>query len=945
MSLNVQSSFAAGELDPALHERTNLEKYHSGLATGRNAIIGKTGRLVSKPGSRNFRKTKNNNQKVLVHALSYSGGFLEFGPLYVRHWTINPENLDVFQLKGDFVHDITEAQLPYVQFVDIAAGKVMIFLMGKAVKLLVIGEGFTLDTGFTTEANIFDIPAAPTYVSNTVTGTGYDTDYAITFVYGGEESEMVETATGKTIINAGEKNIIVVNCGVYATVSPKAQEIRVYRRPRDAGAYGYIGSSSAFTHPGSDLIATFTDVGAGADYAHSPPTFNQGIRDLGFTDPTDIEGQSGCIYQQRLLMSYKDKIFTSRTGFPFNFTREYPLSADSSLALKISTRANVNVIHMINSDGLVVFTYDGIYVHTGILSPTNLSLEKKGSWVIEPSVPPIAIPGGVLFVDSLTNTVRQLLFSQEAGTYMAEELSIFSNHLFENVTVKSWAFQDGNFPLLWVVFSDGTSASFTYEREHKMRAWTRHDSKYPIEYVDATVKGAYIETSVIYPLAGELVTIVNKDGQRYIEIGVPRYPTAQLQEANDQADMSQSIAAMDSMATWQFVVNENRFSTGVVQVVITLDPVTPGVWDGPLELVCDGTIFSATLNADGEAFIAGTIFRHFNPSDGTAVDLEITSVTDNYTCLVTPTAEFPSAYADDVKLYLTKNILTKQWNFWKSNAAGYPTKHTSPGGGKIFTVTPKVGGVWNGTLIIDSDTQSFFKAANAIYLGMFLYYLTDGGVWIEMQITAITTDKIIEVMPSSTFPSGEASDITIYKMIRSTFDVDHLEGEDVAVIVDGYVIASPNNDVETYDTVTVTDGTVTLPNSMRGAIIHVGRPYVMDIETLDIDTVDQHPVLFESKTVNKVYVKIYNTRGLFVANTFPANDSVIGMIDVEEIDVGDADPITANRYPRPRSKRLEVSLPGDWRSEGKICLRQVDPVHFEILSITPDLEELVRSRL
>ena len=63
------------------------------------------------------------------------------------------------------------------------------------------------------------------------------------------------------------------------------------------------------------------------------------------------------------------------------------------------------------------------------------------------------------------------------------EVSVFSEHLFRDKLIKSWAFEDGSVPLLWVVFNDGTYATFTYERDQQMRAWTRHDSGNDIEFV------------------------------------------------------------------------------------------------------------------------------------------------------------------------------------------------------------------------------------------------------------------------------------------------------------------------------------------------------------------------------------------------------------------------------------------------------------------------------
>src|SRR6185312_17190640 len=60
----------------------------------------------------------------------------------------------------------------------------------------------------------------------------------------------------------------------------------------------------------------------------------------------------------------------------------------------------------------------------------------------------------------------------------------------------------------------------------------------------------------------------------------------------------------------------------------------------------------------------------------------------------------------------------------------------------------------------------------------------------------------------------------------------NLEGQQVAILGDGYVIASPNN--SKYPTFTVTNGTITLPSPY--AVIHAGLPFICDLESLDMDT-------------------------------------------------------------------------------------------------------------
>ncbi len=68
------------------------------------------------------------------------------------------------------------------------------------------------------------------------------------------------------------------------------------------------------------------------------------------------------------------------------------------------------------------------------------------------------------------------------------------------------------------------------------------------------------------------------------------------------------------------------------------------------------------------------------------------------------------------------------------------------------------------------------------------------------------------------------------------------------------------------------------------------------------------------------------------------------MTDTDTIPVdhtAEAD-LPGNRYDRPRSVRREISLKGRWSTNGRVALRQVDPIHFEILSIIPDIEGLRR---
>jgi hypothetical protein len=137
---------------------------------------------------------------------------------------------------------------------------------------------------------------------------------------------------------------------------------------------------------------------------------------------------------------------------------------------------------------------------------------------------------------------------------------------------------------------------------------------------------------------------------------------------------------------------------------------------------------------------------------------------------------------------------------------------------------------------------------------------------------------------------------------------------------------------------------------MKGAIILIGRPICADVKTLNISSVEQSPVLIESINVNKLYVRVEQSRGIYCDNVFPEErtggkdgTSVIAMDALHKELIPPDDIIIGNRYFQPVSKRCEKTLRGDWNSQGRISLRQVDPFHFEILSIIPDITVLKRS--
>ncbi|UOF77190.1 phage stabilization protein [Caudoviricetes sp.] len=145
--------------------------------------------------------------------------------------------------------------------------------------------------------------------------------------------------------------------------------------------------------------------------------------------------------------------------------------------------------------------------------------------------------------------------------------------------------------------------------------------------------------------------------------------------------------------------------------------------------------------------------------------------------------------------------------------------------------------------------------------------------------------------------------------------LDHLEGREVCVVVDGNVL---ENQI-------VTGGKVTFNRS--GVIVHVGLPYLSEAVTLPIDTGDGK-MAGKKKTITKVRARIINTRGMSVSLT-----------GVEYTSAKEGSPY-ASRELELISGDQEFSTPSYTSIEGLVYVRQALPLPCEMTGLIPEISQV-----
>lgn len=232
------------------------------------------------------------------------------------------------------------------------------------------------------------------------------------------------------------------------------------------------------------------------------------------------------------------------------------------------------------------------------------------------------------------------------------------------------------------------------------------------------------------------------------------------------------------------------------------------------------------------------------------------------------------------------------------------------------------------TLTASGSTFKSTDVNNYVY-----FYDTDRKVVVRLRISSYTSATVVKVFPDRTVTAGYRGVAIASTRWALADDVItglwHLEGKAVSVFGDGTVVASPYND--DYTTITVTNGSITLPDCY--AIVHVGLPFIADLETLDIDTAQGQPLADQDKLIQGVALQLVKSSGIYVGPKAPTDD-----------DDDALEGLTKLKYPPPDgydpvdnlfTGTVDQNFDGEWNSNGRVFLRQVDPLPMTVISIMP----------
>ncbi|HGW1252719.1 hypothetical protein B6I54_04680 [Klebsiella pneumoniae] len=215
---------------------------------------------------------------------------------------------------------------------------------------------------------------------------------------------------------------------------------------------------------------------------------------------------------------------------------------------------------------------------------------------------------------------------------------------------------------------------------------------------------------------------------------------------------------------------------------------------------------------------------------------------------------------------------------------------------------------------------SYFTAGDVGAQIQFPYTGTDpeDGSAVTMQlrcdIISVESGNSVTVTANRNIPPVLRNTATTnWYMARQTFaGLDHLEGQTVNVLSDASV--EPQK--------VVTGGAVTLEKP--GAVVHIGLPINAQFETLDININGQETLLDKKQLINSVTLVVNASRGIW-ASTPGGQWYEYPQREFEFYD----DPVD------DATGKVEVKLDSNWDKNGRVKIRQTDPLPLSVLAVIP----------
>ncbi len=459
------NDFLAGEVDPTLTARTDLEIYRRCAKTMLNFVPQREGVVQIRPGTKFVRSVKTVSKKTRLFAYRYSPTIvfeLEFGDTYVRIYSA-----------GSLVQDITT---PYLE-TEVAALCICPYL----------------DSVFLAHPNW-----GPRFLFRSRSGTwtlwrlaldsGAGSD--LLQVRGPYQANNVYTTTGQYVTpsNTTGSVTITANHNLFSST-----DVGRFIKIKNGTNVGYaritVYTSATQVTATVDSGAPFSGVGVSSDfYALQSWSVTTGYPSTVFVRDGRLCYASTAQEPNRVDLGYVGKVPSKNSGATASIL-------DSEVFKQEDVDGTITASHaffrLLGEETIEGIKWAKAYKKEGVLfgMQSNQTLATADGQYLAPadfdanpvtyygssSAQPVTFGTSLLFIDASARTLRDFGYRQEYQTYVGLDLNVW-NYAITYPGLAKIAVQLRPKPFVWAITTDGKLLGLTYDGDYSksLFGWHRH---------------------------------------------------------------------------------------------------------------------------------------------------------------------------------------------------------------------------------------------------------------------------------------------------------------------------------------------------------------------------------------------------------------------------------------------------------------------------------------
>lgn len=651
-------------------------------------------------------------------------------------------------------------------------------------------------------------------------------------------------------------------------------------------AYSASGTSIEYT----DASQLDISVGPPTDYSMIAPPERTILGSVG------VRSLSACMYQGRLFagaipFSALDRgakageVFASKIGAPIQFTSPQISRDAEAFRFSIPTEDNSVVVSVVEYHSLIVISEKACYAITGssgIVTPSSINpktLVKIGG---SSTIKPVKSSQSMYYVNSDHSRVIKISFNEQYG-YAAEDISTSFEHLLD-IELVDMKVISGNEDHLYILRADGKIIQLTIN-DGNIEGCSLLDLGVWVAWLSVSSRSDIIDR--------DKVTIEGRYLREVLSFGAFHNGSMYTGYIPFRVDNSlfDEFAIFDGAYYGGYL--KNYGPTGYGYVSINAEGPTGSI------VTATGAMYSNIETNIIDTWTSGTSMNvnifNFDPKGSTRIRFFYTDGDEEKSILMYVSSYSAATIAGATTMAVgtfDQDIPEALQNVWLSAT---PTPETSPS-----------------KSIASSRFQPLF---NSISLS------GDSGFY----------PGILNSFSEDIYYIDSVGDLVLNSSLPATVPL--------SIVADGEVLSSPLNPNKNTIEASVSlihSGVNTDPIVISGSIelpeyyglIRFGRPITSEFETLDIEATGERTLTSGNKLVTSVGMALYNTRGGFAGTT--EGDDLGQLSEMQFRKDGDLSKVLPFF-----SGVKEQPINNNYNDNGRVYIKNVDPVAITILSVYP----------